>query len=192
MVQTRDRTPPAIDSPLTLAEFLDLPETQPASEFGAGRTHQKPMPQGKHSAIQQCMLILLNELRRQKVARPFPELRCTFDDRSIVPDVAIFQWDNIARDEDGSIANIIQRSPDWTIEILSPRQSPFRPTSNIIHCLDHGCAMGWLIVPEDMAVLVYSPDGTQYFEEPSDRLPVPEFAGDLAITIQDLIDCLQD
>ena len=41
MIQTRDRTPPAIDSPLTLAEFLDLPETQPASEFGGGTAYWK-------------------------------------------------------------------------------------------------------------------------------------------------------
>ncbi|MBU7587489.1 MAG: Uma2 family endonuclease, partial [Nostoc sp. TH1S01] len=36
----------------TLAEFLDLPETAPASEYIDGRIIQKPMPQGEHSAIQ--------------------------------------------------------------------------------------------------------------------------------------------
>ncbi len=41
----------AIDRLLTLDEFLRFPETQPASEFIAGRIYQKPMPQGKHSRL---------------------------------------------------------------------------------------------------------------------------------------------
>jgi Uma2 family endonuclease len=43
MVQTPSRT-------LTLAEFLQLPETKPASEYIDGQIIQKPMPQGKHIA----------------------------------------------------------------------------------------------------------------------------------------------
>lgn len=31
--------------PLTLAEFLQLPETEPASEYINGQIIQKPMPQ---------------------------------------------------------------------------------------------------------------------------------------------------
>ena len=37
---------------LTLEEFLQLPETDPTSEYINGRIIQKPMPQGEHSAIQ--------------------------------------------------------------------------------------------------------------------------------------------
>ena len=37
---------------LSLAEFLDLPETNPASEYIDGKIIQKPMPQGKHSILQ--------------------------------------------------------------------------------------------------------------------------------------------
>ncbi len=42
----------ALSKTLTLAEFLQLPETKPASEYIDGKIIQKPMPQGKHSAIQ--------------------------------------------------------------------------------------------------------------------------------------------
>ncbi|MGD1939168.1 MAG: Uma2 family endonuclease [Cyanophyceae cyanobacterium] len=192
MVQARDRATSVVESPLTLAEFLEQPETKPASEFTDGEIYQKPMPQGQHSAFQHCLSILLNELRRQKVARSFPELRCTFGGRSIVPDIAVFGFENIPRDDNGNIANAFKRSPDWTIEILSPDQSPLRPTKNILHCLENGCVMGWLILPEDFSVLTYSSDGVGCFDKPGDSLPVPEFAGDLKITIQDLMDCLQD
>lgn len=34
-------------------------------------------------------------IEAQKVAYGFPELRCTFGDRSIVADVAVLRWSNI-------------------------------------------------------------------------------------------------
>ncbi len=37
---------------ISLAEFLDLPETKPASEYIDGQIIQKPMPPGHHSIIQ--------------------------------------------------------------------------------------------------------------------------------------------
>ncbi|TBR61862.1 hypothetical protein B4U84_14155 [Westiellopsis prolifica IICB1] len=40
----------ALSKTLTLAEFLQLPETKPASEYIDGKIIQKPIPQGKHSA----------------------------------------------------------------------------------------------------------------------------------------------
>jgi Uma2 family endonuclease len=40
---------------LTLDEFLQLPETKPASEFINGQIIQKPMPQGKHSTVQTAL-----------------------------------------------------------------------------------------------------------------------------------------
>ncbi len=36
---------------LTLDDFLQLPDTKPASEYIDGQIIQKPMPQGKHSVI---------------------------------------------------------------------------------------------------------------------------------------------
>ena len=76
---------PTIPSILTLDDFLALPETQPASEFIDGEIVQKPMPQGKHSAIQSELVPTINsKLRGVKIARAFTELRCSFGDRAIV------------------------------------------------------------------------------------------------------------
>ena len=109
---------------LTLAEFLQLPKTKPASEYLNGHNCQKPMPQGKHSLIQGELLTVINAVvKRQKTARAFPELRCTFGVSSIVPDIAVFTWGKIPRDRNGEIANVFRAAPDWTIEILSPAQT---------------------------------------------------------------------
>ncbi len=76
---------------LTLEEFLKLPETKPTSEYINGQIIQKPMPQGKHSIVQRELTFAVDRpLRDQKIARAFPELRCTCGGRSIVPDIAVF------------------------------------------------------------------------------------------------------
>ncbi len=152
------------------------------------------MPQGKHSYLQSELTARINAvLRKPRIACAGTELRCTFGDRSIVSDIAVFAWENIPRDPDGSVANQFDRAPDWTIEILSPDRQPTRPTKNILHCLDFGCELGWLIDPEDLTVFVHTTDRrTQYFDRPGDRLLVPSFAKGLELTVQDLIDSLWD
>ncbi|AFZ48300.1 hypothetical protein Cyast_2352 [Cyanobacterium stanieri PCC 7202] len=53
---------------LTLAEFLELSETKPASEFVDGKIEQKPMPQGEHSRIQIKLCTAINAVHHGKSA----------------------------------------------------------------------------------------------------------------------------
>jgi Uma2 family endonuclease len=158
----------------TLEAFLQLPETKPASEYLDGQIIQKPVPQGKHSAIQTELSGFINRsLKAQQVARAFCELRCTFGGRSTVPDIAVFAWERLVRDKDGTIANTFEIAPNWTIEILSPEQSQTKVTKNILHWLRHGKQMGWLIDPAEETVFVYSPkQEIQVFDEPTMKLPI--------------------
>jgi Uma2 family endonuclease len=81
----------AVTKNLTLAEFLQLRETKPASEYLDGQIIQKPMPQGKHSTIQGELVPTINAVVKPKrIARAFPELHCTFSGRSTVCDIAVF------------------------------------------------------------------------------------------------------
>jgi Uma2 family endonuclease len=174
--------------PLTLAEFLQLPETKPASEYINGQIIQKPMPQGKHSKLQGQLVTVINNIaEKQQIALALPELRCTFDGRSIIPDIAIFTWSRILLDEEGDIANVFAAHPDWTIEILSPDQSQTKVTSNILHCLNSGCQMGWLIDPSEKSVFAY-PVGKQpvFIQESEQIIPVPEFIADLKLSVAEL------
>ena len=173
---------------ISLEEFLLLPETKPASEYIDGKIIQKPMPKGKHSTIQAELIIALNRtLKPQKIARAFPELRCTFSDRSTVPDVTVFTWDRIPRDDDGAIADSFKAAPDWTIEILSPQQSHTRVTKNILHCLDNGTQLGWLIDPKEKSIFAYYPQKQPaFFENDRDVLPVPNFAKSFQLTLGEL------
>ena len=179
------RTP---SKPLTLNEFLKLPETEPATEYIDGQIIQKPMPQGEHSTIQGELIIAINAIvKPQKIARAFPELRCTFGGRSIVPNVAVFTWGRIPRKENGGVANLFQAAPDWTIEILSPDQSQTKVIKNILHCLEYETQMGWLIDSEEQSVFVYSRNQQPVvLDEAEALLPVPEFASELKLTVGDL------
>lgn len=177
---------------LTLEMFLKLPETKPASEYIDGQAIKKPMPQGKHSRIQGELIPAINAVvRGKKIACAFPELRCTFGGRSIVPDITVFTWDRIPCDDNGEIANTFSLAPDWTIEILSPGQSHTVVTKKILHCLQYGTQMGWLIDPAEKTVFVYRPrQETEVFDTPEVRLPVPTFVSELTLTLQELFSWL--
>ena len=180
--------------PLTLENFLQLPETEPGSEFIDGQIIQKPIPQGKHSAIQMELGTAINAVvRSPKIARAFPELRCTFSGKSIIPDLAVFAWDRIPREENGSVANAFAIAPDWVIEILSPDQTQTKTIKKILSCLKNGTQMAWLIDPEEQVVFVYVADQeVTFYDEPKSILPVPTFAQDLQLTVQQLFAWLSD
>ncbi len=178
---------------LTLDEFLALPETKPASEYIDGLISQKPMPKGRHSKLQSKLVARANgTLEEARIGQAFTELRCTFGGRSIVPDIAVFRWERIPVDRFGDIADAFLVAPDWTIEILSPEQSPTKVTRNILHCLNHGTQMGWLIDADERSVVAH-PEGRQalFLDQAEQMLPVPDFAGALHISVGELFSWLQ-
>jgi len=144
---------------ITLDRFLRQPETKPASEFIDGYIYQKPMPQGQHSRLQLMLCNRVNAVTEDaQIALALPELRCTFGDRSIVPDVAVFRWERLPINAEGEIENVFSICPDWVIEILSPDQAPMRVIGNILHCLKHGTEMGWLLFPKERSLLIFHRD----------------------------------
>jgi Uma2 family endonuclease len=169
---------------ITIEEFLELPETKPAREFIDNQIVSKPMPKGQHSIIQRQLIIFLSaNLSPHKIARVFPELRCTFGGHSIVPDIAVFTESKIPRLANGKIANTFNLAPDWTIEILSPDQSATKVLKNISYCLEHGSQMGWLVDPESESVFI-SESGNQFsiIDDPAISLPFPLFASMLDLS----------
>jgi Uma2 family endonuclease len=171
---------------LTLEEFLRQPETKPASEFINGEIQQKAMPQGEHSRLQIKLCTGINQVaKEQKIAYALPELRCTFSERSLVPDVVIFYWDRIPRKELGRIANRFNTYPDWAIEILSPGQSQMKVLDNLLHCSKSGTKLGWLINPEEEIILAVFPEQKVELYQGQDVLPVLENI-DLNLTVNDI------
>jgi Uma2 family endonuclease len=172
----------------TLEEFLKRPETKPASEYINGQIYQKSMPQGKHSRLQTRLPNELNSIiEPPRLGCAFTELRCTFGGRSLVPDVSVFRWERIPLDDSGSLQNVFEIAPDWTIEILSPDQSPSRVMDNILFCLERGSVLGWLIDPEEELIFVYRPDRLPVtYEDATAVLPMLDILGDRELTVSEL------
>jgi Uma2 family endonuclease len=158
---------------ITLSEFLQLPETKPAREYINGEIIQKPMPKGRHSRLQGKLCAAINQTAEDaKIAYAFPELRCSFGGRSIVPDVAVFQWRRIPFTVNHDVPDNFDLPPDWTIEILAPEQKPNKVIGNILHCLQYGSRLGWFIDPDDLSILVFLTQQQPVLLQGEDSLPV--------------------
>jgi Uma2 family endonuclease len=180
-----------VSHPLTLEQFLDLPETKPATEYINGEIIQKPMPKGRHSRLQGKLCATINQVTEEsKTAYAFPELRCSFGGRSIVPDIAVFSWHHIPFTSAGDIPDNFEIPPDWTIEILSPEQKPNKVLGNILHCLESGSLLGWFIDPDDFSILVFLPKQQPLLFRGNDPLPTLPNLG-LTLTSRQVFDWLR-
>ena len=174
-------------SQVTLEEFLRQPETKPASEYINGQIYHKPMGQGKHSTIQGALLSEINRVGRpNQLAGAFVELTSTFAGRSLVPDIAVFEWRRIPRQNNRMVENKFLAAPDWVIEIVSPEQSSNLLIEKITFCLKHGTKLGWLIDPEDECLITFQPDLQPEVRYNSEPLPVLNILTDLQLSAKDI------
>jgi Uma2 family endonuclease len=111
-------------------------------------------------------------------------------DRSTVPDIAVLLWEKIEFDANGEPIDNVIVAPDWTIEILSPEQSANRVMGNILHCLRHGCQLGWLIDPEDRSILIFRSQQQPELLVGENILPVLTGV-DLTLTVAQVFSWLQ-
>lgn len=124
----------------SLEVFLQQPniEASPAWEFINGNQKQKPMPTLFHSRLQRNLVNAINN--KTKTYEAIQELRCIIPPLSPVPDIVVVKSDRLG-DEDGPLKG----SPDWLIEIRSPDQSTLELQNKILHCLNNGTQLAWLI-----------------------------------------------
>jgi len=180
-----------IQKKLTLEEFLELPETKPYCEYINGEIEQKPMPQGQHSTLQIRLGTAINQVvLPQKIAHALTELRCTFGGRSIVPDISVFAYDRIPKNEKGYIANKFEIYPDWVIEILSPEQSANKVIKKIIFCIKQGTKLGWMIDPDDESVMIFQPDQFPEIKSEEEILPVLDSLKDWQLSVKEMFSWL--
>ena len=60
-------------------------------------------------------------------------------------------------------------------------------TEKILHCLNHGCLLGWLIDPSQKKILVFQPNKQPIFlQDSTDIIPVPEFLSEYELTVETL------
>jgi Uma2 family endonuclease len=153
-------SPARVDNMLTLEEFLRMPEIDehPYLEYIDGRIEAKVSPQKKHGLLEKRLMNHIDAYSElHELGQTFPELRCTFAGRSIIPDVVFLLDQHIETDERGEILDPTLRPPDIHVEIVSPDQSVRKCREKLIFSTANGCALGWLIDPGRKTVSVYRP-----------------------------------
>lgn len=170
----------------SLEEFLQLAyiDESPAWEYINTKVVQKPMGGGKLSLLQKRLIAAIDAGSTNYEA--FPVLRCSFGNRSVVPDVVVLEANQLPLDENGDIVSTgIEFAPPWVIEILSPTQSQTKVTGNILHCVKHGTKLGLLLDPNERSILVYRPNSLPDLLSGTDILPLLEGVS-LALTVDDV------
>ena len=145
---------------LTLEEFLRSPRInqKPYQEYIDGRIEVKVAAQKKHCAIQSKLTQAFDRFAEpEKIGQAFPELRCTFAGRSILPDVVFLLDLHIETDLNGFYVDETFLPPDIHVEIRSPGQSVKKTKQKLEHSVASGCALGWYIDPERETIDVYRP-----------------------------------
>ncbi len=160
LVEEEVDDPEEIGPATTLEAFLQMPEIEeaPAWEFVDGRMVRKVSPKRKHVTLQDAFVDSINDFSEPAgLGTAFPELRCTFGGRSIVPDVVFQIRQHIEFDAQGYVTEDVFVPPDLMVEIVSPRQSTKPLEDRIRHALAHGCALGWLVHTYRQTITVYRP-----------------------------------
>jgi Uma2 family endonuclease len=178
---------------MTLEEFLALPEEEPALEFEDGEVTQKVSPKGRHSVLQGALFSFIDgAIRPRKLGRAFTELRASFAGMSRVPDIAVYAWDRIPRDENGEVVDDFTEPPDIAIEIISPGQSVNRMLRRCLTFVANGVRAAVLVDPGDRSVVVVRPGNDIRVYDTDATLDLSDVIADLRLGVGELFAALRD
>jgi Uma2 family endonuclease len=181
-----------VEKAITLEEFLKLPETEPASEYLDGQVVQKVTPKKKHSWLQAFLAGRINNYSEPKRhGAALTELRCTFEGRSLVFDIAYFDWSRIRFEDTGEPEDETFDPPDWIIEILSPGQTVTNMTRRCAWCVKNGVRLAWLVEPRRKQVQVFRPNRKAETLEGEALLDASEVLGSFRLHVNDVFDLLR-
>jgi Uma2 family endonuclease len=177
---------------MTLAEFLELPEEKPALEFFDGEVTQKVSPMGRHSVLQMMLVQLCNLIgSTRRLFLALPELRATYGGVSTVPDVSVYRWERIPRNERGEVADRFFVPPDVAVEIVSPDQSVNLLVSRCLWYVDNGAGAALLVDPDHRSVLVFRPGAEPVVRRGADEVDLSDVLPDLRFTVKQLFGSLR-
>ena len=145
---------------MTLDEFLQLPETEPASEFICGEVVQKSMPSFEHSRLASLLSFLFETyFRSVPEGVVLVELRHSERDesRAYLPDVGVLVTTRIPSDARTRKRGPVESAPDMAIEILSPDDRPGRVSEKLTFYMRTGVPLVWIIDPEARELHAHRP-----------------------------------
>jgi Uma2 family endonuclease len=142
---------------LTLEQYLSDPAYE-RSEYIDGQPEELNVGNKPHSRIQaKCVARLIECLEKQPGSYVAVELRCRLvvagEPRVYLPDVAV-----VLGDEDSAEIRYLDRAPDLVLEVRSPDDSLAALHRKVADYFANGARLAWVILPEERAVLVFTPN----------------------------------
>ena len=187
------RMPTITNWPLTLEQFMALPEAEPALEMGpGGEITQKVSPTTEHAALQRELAARLEaHARPQHQGHAFTEQRVVLGRIPRVPDVSFYRQARLPLDAQGRYIAHPTTPPDLVAEIYSPRQEDRRDlVAKAAWYLEQGVSLVLLVDPERRRVTAFTVEGEAVFsgDEP---LPLQSFLPELRLTPSELFAALE-
>ena len=179
--------------PLTLEQFLSLPEAEPALEMGCGgEISQKVSPTTKHALLQSALIRRLeNHARPLRLGHAFPELRVILSRVVRVPDVAFYRQERLPLDADGNWIDHPTIAPDLVAEIYSPGQEHRRElVVKAAWYVEQGVRVVLLVDPDRRRITSFTPNGEAIFET-TQPLPLAEILPGLQLTPAEVFAALE-
>ncbi|TAK25420.1 MAG: Uma2 family endonuclease [Chloroflexota bacterium] len=177
---------------LSLEQFLQLPEEEPALEYEEGQVERKMTPKLRHSALHSELLIRLTATaRRRNRARVCVDLRTTFGGRSYVPDLSVFLTVRVPHQPDGALVDDVLLPPDIAVEIISPDQRLSRLIRRCTWYVENGVCVALLVVPDDESVLVFRPGRPVQVVRSDERVELEDVLPGFSLTARRLFAALR-
>ena len=172
---------------LTLDQFLQIPEQEPALEFDSdGTIHEKMSPNTEHAALQAHLAHLLlswidvDPPRRRGYV--YTELRTNVAGASKLPDVAFYRH----RPHESARKHALEVA-DLAIEILSPRDDLEEQRAKCQWYVEQGAQMAMLVDPVQRSVtLIESVGQVEVFSSGGTLVLLPG----LELALQDIFSVL--
>lgn len=177
---------------LTLAEFLELPDDEPALEYLDGLVTRKVSPKLRHGRTQGTFAERVNLYAEpRKLAIAVPEVRTTFAGASPVPDVSVFSWDRIPRDAHGELPDDVTIPPDIAVEVISPGQRIAKLIQRCRWYVEHGVRLALLFDPRRRFVYRFLPGEQETVLRGADRIDLAPVLPEFELTVDELFRSLK-
>lgn len=181
-----------VNWPLTLEQFLSLPEAEPALEMNpGGEVLQKVSPTTEHASLQRELASRLEGYARpRRLGHAFTEQRVILGRVPRVPDVSFYTQERLPLTEGGRYVEHPTTPPDVVAEIYSPNQEDRRDlVLKAAWYVEQGVRVVLLVDPQRRRITAFTAEGEAVFagEEP---LPLETVAPGLQLTPADILSAL--
>ncbi|MFN8635236.1 MAG: Uma2 family endonuclease [Chloroflexota bacterium] len=171
---------------MTLEQFLELPEEEPALEYWHGEVTQKVSPKGPHGRIQYTFGRRIDDVPELRLMFSiFTETRVTWAGVSTVPDLIVYRADRVPCDANGEILDDFVVPPDLAVEILSRGQSRTRTIERCRWYVENGTSLAVFADPRRRTVQLFRSGRETAELQGADALDLGDILPGFSLTVDD-------